>query len=158
MNAPTPIGQTLLELGPISSDMTNMVVSLKKMDFAALQGNSKVPGFLKKILGLGTSLAKFQAQFDSVQDSVAKAEANLQSHRIGLLQDIKMLDVLYARTDEHLDDLEAYILAAERVLEELNTRTIPEAKIKADTRAAIKAGHSFPVVNRVEERYRQRAP
>lgn len=121
------------DLGPISSDMTNMVVSLKKMDFAALQGNSKVPGFLKKILGLGTSLAKFQAQFDSVQDSVAKAEANLQSHRIGLLQDIKMLDVLYARTDEHLDDLEAYILAAERVLEELNTRTIPEAKIKADT-------------------------
>lgn len=119
------------DLGPISGEMTNMVVSLKKMDFKALQKSSKMPKFLKKILGLGTSLAKFQAQYDTVESAVAKSEANLNNHRITLQKDIKMLDVLYERTEEHLDNLEVYILAGEQVLEELNTRHIPEAEVLA---------------------------
>lgn len=121
------------DLGPISDEMTSMVVTLKKMDFKALQSSPKLPGFIRKIFGLGTALAKFQAQYDTVESTVAKNEANLQRHRMVLLKDIKMLDVLYERTDEHLDNLEVLILAGQQVIEEMNTRTIPEAEIVAKT-------------------------
>lgn len=122
------------DLGPISNEMTNMVVSLKKMDFKALtKGESKMPGFIKKIFGLGTALAKFKAQYDTVEESVARSESNLQGHRMTLLKDIRMLDVMYQRTEEYLDELEVLILAGEQVLEELDTRAIPEARIQAET-------------------------
>lgn len=121
------------DLGPISDEMTSMVVTLRKMDFKSLQSSPKLPGFLRKILGLGTALAKFQAQYDTVESTVAKNEANLQRHRMVLLKDIKMLDVLYDRTDEHLDNLEVLILAGQQVIEEMNTLVIPEAEITAKT-------------------------
>ena len=121
------------DLGPISDEMTSMVVTLRKMDFKSLQSSPKLPGFLRKILGLGTALAKVQAQYDTVESTVAKNEANLQRHRMVLLKDIKMLDVLYDRTDEHLDNLEVLILAGQQVIEEMNTLVIPEAEITAKT-------------------------
>lgn len=121
------------DLGPITDDMTNMVVTLGKMDFKALQKSPKLPGFLRKLLNMGTAVAKFKAQYDTVAATVAKNEANLQNHRMVLLKDIKMLDVLYERTDEHLDNLEVLILAGQQVIEEMNSRDIPEAEIKANT-------------------------
>lgn len=121
------------DLGPITNEMTNMVVTLNKMDFKSLQKSPKLPGFVRKLFGLGTALAKFKAQYDTVESTVAKNEANLQQHRMVLLKDIKMLDVLYERTDEHLDNLEVLILAGQQVIEEMNSRDIPEAEIRANT-------------------------
>lgn len=83
-------------------------------------------GFLSKMMGKATPIARFKAKFDKIQTQIDEITTNLERHQLTLLKDIKALDRLYAEILSFYDQLAIYIAAGEAKIAEIEAVAIPE--------------------------------
>jgi len=76
-------------------------------------------------MGRATPVAKFMAQYETVQGQIDTITQDLLDHEHTLLKDIKSLDKLYGKTLAFYDELALYIAAGEKKIEQLDTKDIP---------------------------------
>jgi uncharacterized protein YaaN involved in tellurite resistance len=119
------------DTGPVGEAMNSMVRDMKGLDFGEL-ASAKKPGFLKKLLGGASVLQKFLDKYKTVESQIIATSNVLEGHRVQMLKDIVALDKLYDSTLNLLDSLDEQVGALDWLLEEINTKHIPEAQAKAD--------------------------
>ncbi len=115
-------------VGDILSDL---MVKVKDTD---------VNGFLKSdplenipIIGrLVDKTKKFFAKYQKVENQIDEITEKLDNERMILLKDIVMFDNLFEKNTECIHNLDLYIIAGNKKIEELRTKTIPELQQKAE--------------------------
>lgn len=117
--------------GEVGNLLTNLVVEIKEFDSDIPAGEEK-----KGIFGFFNSakkqLEKLIAKYDKVENNIAKIEKELESHKIQMLKDISIFDVMYEKNLEYFKQLSLYIIAGEKKLEELKNVTLVELRNKAE--------------------------
>ena len=117
--------------GDVGDLLANLVGQIKSFD-ASIDGSAP-KGFLGKIFGnakkeINTIIAKYS----KIETNIDTIEKGLDKNRIQLLKDISVFDELYEKNLDYFKELSLYIIAGERKLEELKTKTLPELKKKAE--------------------------
>ncbi len=116
--------------GYVGDILTELMLDVKSLDVDALAENA---GFLGKLFGsLKTKFQKFIAKYETLSVQIEKIVNELDSAKMRLLKDITLLDGMYDKNLEYLKDLDLYILAGSRKLDEINTVMIPKLKQEAE--------------------------
>lgn len=115
------------DAGYVGETLSNLMVTVKSLEVDKLGSNN---GFLAK-LGLGNSLKKFMARFETVELQIDKIEAELDKAQTMLLKDITMFDQLYDKNLEYFHELDAYILAGDEKIREAREVMLPALEAEA---------------------------
>jgi uncharacterized protein YaaN involved in tellurite resistance len=78
------------------------------------------------------AIKKFIAQYEKVSVHIERIIGELDKARVTLLKDISMLDSMYETNLQYLRNLDYYIAAGMVKLKELQEKTLPELKAKAE--------------------------
>lgn len=119
------------DIGPAGDSLRTIVTTLKGFSVAELAPGRK-RSWWERLMGGGTSVAKFIEKFDEVQAQIDKITNDLDMHQHKLLIDIKSLDLLYQKTLSFYDELALYIAAGEAKLNDLDATEIPAAAAAVD--------------------------
>ncbi|MBC6443384.1 MAG: toxic anion resistance protein [Rhodobacteraceae bacterium] len=87
----------------------------------------------------GNPIAKFMKRYETVQSQIDEIKDKMLEREKTLLNDIKSLDELYARTLDFYDDLVIHIAAGDEKIKEIDERTIPAREQAAGTAPKHKA-------------------
>lgn len=119
------------DMGPAGDALGNMVREMKGLDFGELAVGKK-PGFLQKLFRSAGALQKFMDKYKTVEAQIIASTNILETHRVQMLKDIVAMDKQYDSTLTLLDNLDEQIAALEWLLNEVNTKHIPELQAKAN--------------------------
>ena len=119
------------DVGPAGSSLRDIVTTIRGFSVSELNPNRK-RSWWEKLLGKAKPAAMFMAKYEDVQGQIDKITADLESHEITLLKDIKSLDILYARTLDFYEELALYITAGEEKVAELDMNDIPEMEAELE--------------------------
>ncbi len=144
----TTISDNMLEgvrnkdIGPASNSLNEMVATLRGFDIEKLDPNKQ--GFFArifaKIFGGTKPVVKFIQRYEEVRGQIDTVSDKLEGHKTTLLKDVASLDRLYEANLDYFHELEDYILAGEKKLEQLDSEEIPAlAQVAKDTNDMIKA-------------------
>lgn len=143
------------DAGEAGAVLTDLMLTVKKIDVESLSSESmmsKIP----LLGGLFDGAKKFVAQYQSIEHHIEEITDEMTKARMQLLKDITLLDSLYEKNKEYLTELELFILAGELKLKELQEKTLPEVKAKAetskDTLDAQKVQDLAQMINRFEKK------
>ncbi|MED4403922.1 toxic anion resistance protein [Metabacillus fastidiosus] len=116
------------EVGAIIHDLMN------KLEQVSPEGlTSEKRGFLSKMFGkVSNSIQEVLSKYQKTGAQIDRISVKLEHSKNGLLSDVQMLEQLYERNKDYFNALNIYIAAGELKLEELQTKTIPELKKKAE--------------------------
>ncbi|HNX25212.1 MAG TPA: toxic anion resistance protein, partial [Spirochaetota bacterium] len=143
------------DAGEVGGVLTDLMLTVKKIDVDSLSNES----MMSKIPLLGNLFAgakKFVAQYQSIEHHIEEITDEMTKARMQLLKDVTLLDSLYEKNKEYLTELDIFILAGELKLKELQEKTLPEVKTKAeaskDTLDAQKVQDLSQMINRFEKK------
>jgi uncharacterized protein YaaN involved in tellurite resistance len=124
--ADTMLGQMRAKDSGYAGDvLTSLLVKVKDLDAGSLAGK----GFLGSLAG---AVKRFIARYEKLSVQIEKIIDELDAARMTLLKDITMLDGLYAKNLEYLKELDLFIAAGQMKLSELQQKTLPELKARAE--------------------------
>jgi len=115
------------DLGVAGDSLRDIVATIRGFSVSELDGR-RDRSWWEKLLGKAAPIAKFYAQYETVQGQIDKITEDLLSHEHALMKDIKSLDVLYAKTLNFYDELALYIAAGEQKIAALDATDIPAAQ------------------------------
>lgn len=119
------------DAGPAGNMLSEMVTVIRGFDMEKLNPNRK-RSFWDKILFRVKPIAKFTAKYEEVTEQVETIAHALEKHKETLLIDIKSLDKLYDANLNYFHNLEFYIDAGEKKIQDLDTIDIPALVDKAN--------------------------
>lgn len=141
----TEVSETMLEgvrnkdTGPAGDALNAVMLKVRGLDVDELKDGKK-PGFLARMFGAITPLAKFVQQYETVGSQIDSLTGTLEQHKQQMLKDILLLDRLYDTTLEYFHDLADYIAAGEEKLRRLDADDIPAlAKVAEESGDMVEA-------------------
>lgn len=117
--------------GYVGEVLSDLVIKVKDINVDSLsEGNfiSKIP----IIGGIFDSFQKFITRYNKLSVQIEKIVDELDKSQMSLLKDITLLDNLYKKNEEYLQDLDIFIAAGDLKIKELRETVLPEMKKKAD--------------------------
>lgn len=115
------------DIGPASSSLNDMVATIRGFEVDSLDPNKQ--GFFArifaKIFGSTKPIIKFIQRYEEVRGQIDTISDKLEGHKTTLLKDVASLDRLYEANLDYFHELEDYILAGEKKLEDLEATEIP---------------------------------
>ena len=122
------------DIGPASASLNEMVATLRGFDVDSLDPNKQ--GFFArlfaKIFGSTKPVVKFIQRYEEVRGQIDTVSDKLEGHKTTLLKDVASLDRLYEANLDYFHELEDYILAGEKKLEDLENSVIPALTKEAE--------------------------
>ncbi|WP_265455841.1 toxic anion resistance protein [Enterococcus sp. HY326] len=119
------------DIGPVGDSLTELMYRLNEAnpdELRAGEGN-----FFQKMFGkVKQSIYEVTAKYQKIGAQIDKIAVKLNKEKDGLIKDNLMLEQLYTKNKDYFDALNIYIAAGELKMEELQTKTIPEAMAKAN--------------------------
>ncbi|MHC5247598.1 toxic anion resistance protein [Enterococcus sp. LJL120] len=119
------------DIGPVGDSLTELMYRLNEAnpdELRAGEGN-----FFQKMFGkVKQSIYEVTAKYQKIGAQIDKIAVKLNKEKDGLIKDNLMLEQLYTKNKDYFDALNIYIAAGELKMEELQTKTIPEAMTKAN--------------------------
>ena len=115
--------------GYVGEILSDLMVNVKHMEVDDLSGGK---GFFGLFGGMKRKAEKFMARYEKIGVHIDKTVSELDKSRMQLLKDITLLDSLYDKNLEYHRELEYYILAGEKKIQEIRDITIPEMKAQAE--------------------------
>ena len=119
------------DLGKSGEALNNLVTAIRGFDVDSLNPNVK-QGFFAKLFGFTSPVVKFINKYEEVKSQVDTITDDLESHKSQLLTDITALERLYDVNLEYFNDLELYIAAGVKKLDEFDNEIIPKLKQQAE--------------------------
>ncbi|HNV45470.1 MAG TPA: toxic anion resistance protein [Spirochaetota bacterium] len=120
------------DTGFVGDILTNLVVNIKDLDVDSLSTGGSFVSKIPVIGQLVDSVKRFIIRYEKTSLQIEKITDELDKARMQLLKDIALLDNMYEKNQEYLKNLDLYIAAGQIKLKELQEKTIPEMKAKAD--------------------------
>jgi len=143
------------DAGQVGTTMTNLLLKIKDINVGDLGSDN----FLSKIPIIGAfvdSVKKFIARYEKLSVQIEKIISELDKARMDLLRDITMLDGLFQKNQEYLNELDIFIAAGAMKLEELKTTELPKleelAKTTKDPKDAQRLHDFTQLLNRFEKK------
>lgn len=141
--------------GFVGEALTDLMLRVKDLDVESL--SQKKGGFFSNLFNSANSaFQKFTAKYQKLSVQIEKIVDQLDSARMQLLRDITLLDNLFNRNYEYLKELDLYILAGQKKLQEIQDITIPEMRAMAeasnDPLDAQKLNDMMQLANRFEKK------
>ncbi len=140
--------------GEVGDLLSNLVVEIKEFD--AMSDIKDPKGILAAFTSVKKRIQKLMAKYNKVNTNIDKIETSLENHKVTLLKDIAIFDDMYEKNLESFKLISLYIIAGEKKLEELKTKTLPElqaqAKKTGDEMDVQKANDLEALINRFEKK------
>jgi uncharacterized protein YaaN involved in tellurite resistance len=112
------------DLGDSGEPLLNMIAIIKGFDVDSLNPNKEV-SFFYKLLGKAKPLVKFLNKYDDTKEQIESITDELEVQKGTLLNDIESLDRLYDANLKYIYELEHYIVAGGKKIEQIDTTDIP---------------------------------
>lgn len=119
------------DTGPAGDLLNDMMLKVRGLDVSQVK-DGKQPGFIGRLFGAISPIAKFSQQFESVEAQMNGIERSLEQQVVVLNKDIVMLQDLYDGTMDHFKDLECYIAAGEIRMKEAQEVELPALKAEVE--------------------------
>ncbi|KAF1295586.1 tellurite resistance protein TelA [Enterococcus sp. JM4C] len=119
------------DIGPVGDSLTELMYRLQEAnpdELRAGEGNI----FMRVFGKVKQSIYEVTAKYQKIGAQIDKIAVKLDKEKDGLLKDNLMLEQLYQKNKDYFDALNIYIAAGELKMEELQTKTIPEAIKRAE--------------------------
>lgn len=104
------------------SALNQIVAALRGFDVSSA---NKPSGFFAKLFGKAQPAVKFIQQYEDVRKQIDMIIIELEKHKTKLLTDITTLDRLYKANLDYFHELDMYISAGEKKLQQLDEKAIP---------------------------------
>ncbi|MBU7594526.1 toxic anion resistance protein [Metabacillus halosaccharovorans] len=119
------------DTGEIGQIIGDLMKKLEQVSPDALKPEKR--GLISKMFGkISNSVQEVLTKYQKTGVQIDRISVKLDHSKTGLLQDIQVLEQLYEQNKEYFHALNVYIAAGELKLEELQNKTIPELKKKAE--------------------------
>ncbi|MGG3448477.1 toxic anion resistance protein [Domibacillus aminovorans] len=119
------------DIGPIGDILNELMKNLKNVDPDELRDEKK--NIFSRMFGkVSDSVQEVMTRYQKVGSQIDRIGVKLEHSKRGLVEDIRMLEQLYDKNKEYFQALNIYIAAGELKLEEIETKTIPELRQKAE--------------------------
>ena len=115
------------DMGEVGDMLSGIVYELKNFDKDEEEGG--IFGFFKKT---GNKLQSMQIKYDSAEANVNKIAEVLEGHQVQLIKDSAMLDKMYEMNMVYFKELNMYVLAGKKKLEEVRSQELPALLEKAN--------------------------
>jgi uncharacterized protein YaaN involved in tellurite resistance len=119
------------DAGHAGEALADLMMNVKSLRVDSLSGD----GFLSNIPILGNlmnSVKKFISQYEKVAVHIDRITDELTKERMQLLKDITMLDTMYEKNNDFLRNLDLYIYAGKKKLDEVENDLIPKLRSEAE--------------------------
>ncbi len=114
------------DLGEIGNLLNGVVKELKEFD---TEGSKGIGGFFKKKAARAEAL---KLKYDKAEASIDQISKSLENHQVQLLKDSALLDQMYDLNKVYFRELNMYILAGKKKLEQVNAKELPALRAKAE--------------------------
>lgn len=143
------------DVGSIGDILKDLMSKLEQTNPDELQPEKK--NVLSRLFGkVSSSLEATLSKYQKIGAQVDRISVKLEHSKKTLVEDIQMLEKLYEQNREYFHAVNIYIAAAQLKLEEINTKTIPALKKKAeatdDQMAYQDVNDMMQFANRLEKR------
>ncbi len=141
--------------GHVGEILNELVTHIRELNVDSLSHRNPLEN--APIIGLFVnSIRKFVSRFEKLNSQLEKIVDELEGCRMQLLKDIAMLDGLFEKNVEYLDELDLYIAAGQFKLHELKEIMAPElekqSKLSDDPIKAQQLQDFYQLVNRFEKK------
>lgn len=120
------------DTGEVGQNLSLLLTTMQDVDMDKLQEKDglrrKIP-FLRKI---SNNISSYKVKLDEVTETIDKIVVSLDKAKAELIRDINILDSLYDKNLEYLNELEMYITAGELKLDELKKTVLVELNNRAE--------------------------
>ena len=117
--------------GYVGDILTDLMVKVKDTDVNGLIKEDPLENI--PIIGkLVYKTKKFLSKYQKVENQIDEITEKLDKERMILLKDVVMFDNLFEKNTECIHNLDLYIIAGNRKIEELKTKDLPELEAKAN--------------------------
>ena len=118
-------------IGEIGEIINDLMKKLEQVDPEELVPEKK--GFFARIFGrIQQTVNEVLSKYQRTGAQIVRITVKLEHAKNSLMSDNKLLEQLYQKNKEYFQALNVYIAAGELKLEELETKTIPALKKKAE--------------------------
>lgn len=132
--------------------LNELMVSVKEVDVDSLS-NATSKGLFKR---MSRRVKKFIGRYNKLSFQIDSIVEKLESTRDTLFRDVELLDQLYDKNYDYLKELDLYIAAGDKKIEELKTTVLPalqaEAKSADDAIKAQELRDMQAMIDRFEKR------
>ncbi|MDT9756136.1 toxic anion resistance protein [Heyndrickxia coagulans] len=119
------------DIGEIGNILNDLMKKLEQVNPEELAPEKK--NFFSRMFGkISNSVQELLSKYQKTSAQIDRISVKLDLSKKTLLKDIQLLEQLYEKNKDYFHALNIYIAAGELKLEELNTKTIPEMKKKAE--------------------------
>lgn len=119
------------DTGAAGELLGQMLLRVRDLDPAPLRDGREPGWFARTFLRQVSPLVGFLQRYETVQGQIERVQAELEGHRLKMVQDVARLDSLYEITLGYFHALEDHILAAEERLRRLEAEEMPALQAKA---------------------------
>ena len=138
------------DMGAVGDMITDLVTELQGFSVEDKKG---IAGFFAKQRSKASAL---KTRYEKAEVSVERIAQNLEDHQVTLLKDIAMLDKMYEKNLDYFRELNMYILAGQKKLEQARTVDLPRmmdtARQTGSAEDAQAANDMSNMINRFEKR------
>jgi len=114
------------DMGQVGDMITDLVVELKGFSVEDQKG---LRGFFNRQKSKAQAL---KTRYEKAEVSVDKIAGQLEGHQVTLLKDVAVLDKMYDKNVAYFKQLNMYILAGKKKLDEVNSVDLPALRAKAE--------------------------
>lgn len=139
------------ETGDLLADLVSQIKAFDK----DVSGQNK--GLFAKLFNSAKKEVDFAiAKYSKIEKNIDTIESGLEKDKLQMLKDISIFDTMYDKNLEYFKEISLYIIAGEKKLEELRTKTLPElqeaAKGSGDQLDVQKVNDMENLINRFEKK------
>lgn len=120
------------DAGFVGEYLSELMLNIKDVGVDKLSEQGGLFSNAPVLRGIGRKVRKFMSRFEKLSTQIDKIINELNTARMNLLKDITMLDNLYEKNTEYLNNLDIYIAAGQLKIEEIRNVVIPEMKKKVE--------------------------
>ena len=117
--------------GEVGDQLANLVSQIKSFD-SDISGSKKKGFFAKLFSSAKKEIDYIIAKYNKIEKNIDTIEGNLEKDKLQMLKDINIFDTMYDKNLEYFKEISLYIIAGDKKIEELRTKTLPELKAKAE--------------------------
>jgi uncharacterized protein YaaN involved in tellurite resistance len=118
--------------GYVGNILTDLVIKVKDIDVDSIGGKESFFSRIPFLGGLVNSFKRFIARYEKLSVQIEKIVDELDKARMQMLRDITLMDTMYGKNLDYLQNLDLFIAAGQLKIKELQDTTAIQLKMKAD--------------------------
>src|SRR5699024_1333268 len=120
------------DVGPVGDILKDLMGKLNEINPEELT-EQKQSGIMKLFRKVSKPIQEMMTKYQKLSTQIDRIGVQLEHSKVGLLEDVKMLDQLYDQNKTYFQALNVYIAAAEIKRDELSQEIIPKMRRDAES-------------------------